>query len=313
MNVGDLLDAAFKLYRRHFLTFVGIAALLQVPMAILLTAVQFLLGGISSRFMDLSGDPAAISRSLTQTLALSGLSSVLALLQVLVVQNLISGALANAISRSYLGREVTILESYRFGTRRLMALIGASLLLFLVVLAVGGLLIGLPLGFLAAVAAGGDPQQAGLGVALFFCAFGLLVLFGLGALFLYARLILSTQTIVLEGQGPVAGLRRSWQLVGGSYWRVVLVAVLMWVISWIVSTITSLPLAAATFIITLRDPAQLPDSLAAVQVLSALASQIGYILVLPLQLSVFTLLYYDLRVRREGYDLELMAQQTAAA
>jgi len=34
------IDAAFRLYRRHFLTFLGIVALLQVPMTIVQAAVQ---------------------------------------------------------------------------------------------------------------------------------------------------------------------------------------------------------------------------------------------------------------------------------
>jgi hypothetical protein len=34
--------------------------------------------------------------------------------------------------------------------------------------------------------------------------------------------------------------------------------------------------------------------------------------VLPLQLAIYTLLYYDLRIRKEGYDLELMAQAQQA-
>src|SRR3954454_5906557 len=40
MSIGDMLDAAFRLYRRHFLTFIGIVALLQVPMAILQFVAQ---------------------------------------------------------------------------------------------------------------------------------------------------------------------------------------------------------------------------------------------------------------------------------
>src|SRR5690242_26113 len=40
MTIGDLLDAAFRLYREHFLTFVGTVALLQVPMAMLQLLVQ---------------------------------------------------------------------------------------------------------------------------------------------------------------------------------------------------------------------------------------------------------------------------------
>ena len=40
MSISDMLDAAFRLYRQHFLTFIGIVALLQVPMAILQFAAQ---------------------------------------------------------------------------------------------------------------------------------------------------------------------------------------------------------------------------------------------------------------------------------
>ena len=51
------------------------------------------------------------------------------------------------------------------------------------------------------------------------------------------------------------------------------------------------------------------DTLVRNQIIVAVVAQIGQILVLPLQLIIFTLLYYDLRIRKEGYDLELMAQQ----
>ena len=42
--VSDMLDAAFRLYRQHFLTFIGIVALLQVPMAILQFLLQYAYG-----------------------------------------------------------------------------------------------------------------------------------------------------------------------------------------------------------------------------------------------------------------------------
>src|SRR5690242_13498790 len=45
MTIGDMFDAAFRLYRQHFVTFIGIVALLQVPMAIIQFVVQFVLGG----------------------------------------------------------------------------------------------------------------------------------------------------------------------------------------------------------------------------------------------------------------------------
>ena len=36
LSVADLLDTAFRLYRAHFVVFVGIAAALLVPMALVL-------------------------------------------------------------------------------------------------------------------------------------------------------------------------------------------------------------------------------------------------------------------------------------
>ena len=41
-----------------------------------------------------------------------------------------AGALANAISRSYLGQPISILSSYNIGFKRVMALIAASLIPF---------------------------------------------------------------------------------------------------------------------------------------------------------------------------------------
>ncbi|HEX9441757.1 MAG TPA: hypothetical protein VF909_18860, partial [Roseiflexaceae bacterium] len=46
--------------------------------------------------------------------------------------------------------------------------------------------------------------------------------------------------------------------------------------------------------------------------LGSFVAQIGLIVGLPLLFSIYTLLYYDLRVRKEGYDIEVMAQQTVA-
>ncbi|MFN8478672.1 MAG: hypothetical protein U0074_12740, partial [Kouleothrix sp.] len=45
MTLGDMFDAAFRLYRRYFFTFIGVAALLQMPIAIAQMALQFTIGG----------------------------------------------------------------------------------------------------------------------------------------------------------------------------------------------------------------------------------------------------------------------------
>ena len=56
-----------------------------------------------------------------------------------------------------------------------------------------------------------------------------------------------------------------------------------------------------------------PKSLAAQTVLNQVVAAVVTILLEPISAIARTLLYYDLRVRKEGFDLELMARQLAAA
>lgn len=82
MSVAELLDETVRLYRHNFLTFVGIVALLQVPMSILTAALTAYPG--QSR----------------------GVTVLPVILDYLVINNLVTAALAWAISNRYLGEPV---------------------------------------------------------------------------------------------------------------------------------------------------------------------------------------------------------------
>ncbi|MFN8501661.1 glycerophosphoryl diester phosphodiesterase membrane domain-containing protein [Kouleothrix sp.] len=308
MALADMLDTAFRLYRRHFLTFVGIVALLQVPMAI----VQFLaqmpyaqaLQRMASRPLAPGPSPFDIF-SFSQIIAYYALIVLLSVVQYLVVYNLITGALANAIARSYLGQPISIVAAYRIGARRVLALIGASLVPFVLFLLAFGLVAGCAFAaFWSTGLLDGRQPNAALTFVAALGLIGLVLLLMLGALLLYVRLLFTTQAIVIEGHGSLAGLRRSWRLVGLSFWRSVGMVLLVYVFVWLISTVVQLPMvalaAAAAFAF---------DNLALSQGLNLLATYAVLILVLPLQFIIFTLLYYDVRMRKEGYDLELIAQQ----
>jgi glycerophosphoryl diester phosphodiesterase family protein len=318
MTIGDRFDAAFRLYRAHVLTFVGIVALLQVPMAIIQFLVQVTLGNsaltdllrFSSRAPTLRpGQSIFDVMPIGQILTFYAITLVLAAIQYLVIQNLLTGALANAIAQTYLGRPITILSAYGFGVRRYAALILASLLPFMIGVVLFVLFVGCTFGALAAVGAGSARSRTGLAAVLLLVLLliGLLTLLGLAALFFLVRFLLTTQAIVLEGQGPLAGLRRSWRLVGGSFWRTVGVVVLMGILTYLIS---ALPATIVSFALTFGSGGAL-NNVVRNQAITTLLAQVGLIVALPLQLAVYTLLYYDLRVRKEGYDLELMAQQAA--
>lgn len=308
MSISDMLDAAFRLYRRHFLTFIGIVALLQVPMAILQFAAQLPYLQAMQRFT--AGPPVlAPGASLldlfpfAQLLPYYALIFGLSIFQYLLVYNLMTGALANAISRSYLGQPISILSSYNIGFKRVGALIAASLIPFTVGLAFVALIAGCAFGavYMYMQGARTDAQpNIGLAVAAGIGLFGLIILGSLAGLFFYVRLLLTTQAIVLEGQGPLAGLTRSWRLVGQAFWRSLGIFLLVYAFMYIVSLVVQLPLVAAGALFGM-----LFDNSVLYQSITSLITYGVLILVLPLQFIIFTLLYYDLRIRKEGYDLEL--------
>src|SRR5262249_11737703 len=137
--------------------------------------------------------------------------------QYLIVRNLVTGALANAISRSYHGEPISILGAYSFGARRYVALILASL----VPLAVGAVCFGL----IAACSIGllttsgvqsGERPNVGLLIAAVLGLLFLVLVVVVASIFVYTRLLLTPQAIVLEEHGALDGIRRSWRLIGGS-------------------------------------------------------------------------------------------------
>ena len=317
MSIGDMFDAAFKLYRQHFLTFVGIVALLQIPMAIAQFVVQISFGNaalenwlrFSTRAPRLApGQNPFDLMPFNDILTIIAIGLITSAIQYLLVNSLISGALASAIARSYAGQPVAILESYRFGFRRFFALVGASLLTFALGALLFGLVFGGSFGGIVLLLANGNRANGVLaGVLIFFLMLALFVLLGIGALYIYTRLLVTTQAIVLEDRGPLAGMARSWRLVRGAFWRTLAIMVLMGILVYIIAAI---PTAITSFALTLTSGNAL-SNLVRNQIITTLMAQIGQILVLPLQLAIYTLLYYDLRVRKEGYDLELMARQAA--
>lgn len=112
------------------------------------------------------------------------------------------------------------------------------------------------------------------------------------------RLVLSPVPVMLEGAGPGRALGRSWQLSRGNFWRMVGLGMLVVILEEIVAgIITVIPALLAH----LAGPAG--------WVISGAGSAAGLILVTPFQIIALVLLYFDLRIRKEGFDLALLAHQ----
>jgi hypothetical protein len=133
-----------------------------------------------------------------------------------------------------------------------------------------------------------------------------LIVFLIPGLIFISALMVSTQALVLEeDQSPIDAMGRSWQLTKGFRWKVLALVV----VTAIIVTIPSMAggIAAAFFspgIGVLTDSSGLPIGWYLAMVLGAVIQLLLY----PLMYSVLTVLYYDLRVRKEGFDLEVLAQ-----
>jgi hypothetical protein len=121
-------------------------------------------------------------------------------------------------------------------------------------------------------------------------------------IWLYAAWSVATPVLLIEGVRGAGALRRSFRLVRGRWWPtagVLLVAALM-------TSILGGAIQAALLGISLAGG---DHSVALTVLVTSLAAAISAILTRPFQASVVTILYYDLRVRREGYDVTLLAEQ----
>jgi hypothetical protein len=294
MSVGEWLDATFTLYRRNFVLIASISAVVQIPYA-LLTWLLFSLTGVAafvrSPLASLGTTtitPAQAQHLLNSYLGVLAVALGLILVSLLVVVPLGEAATTRAVSDRYLDRPSSLLSAYRAAWSRLGALM--SMILILVGAYAGSLaaVIGL-VALLGAVGAGG------LGALLAIVAFVALVPV---LIVIYVRTVVAVPAIVLERASGWRGLQRSWQLISGRFWptfgRMLLLALIASIISSVIAAIFEIPGAALA-----------PSS---TFVFDQVASAVAAVFVGPITYIGVTLLYYDIRIRKEGFDIEMLAR-----
>jgi len=283
MRVADLLDTAIRLYRKNFLTFMAIVAVLYVP----LIMINGLLGIPMAQAAEemTSFKPQSYREEVLpqlpgfgRYLLWGGVQLLVSGVLGLVANTLTTGALAWAISERYLERPVTVGAAYRALSRRWKPLLGAFLLILLVYLGLYVMALIPCIGWLAFLPA---------------------------MTFTYTCLRFAPQAVMLEGHRPADGLRRSWYLARPHFWLVFGMLALLWLLAML---ITAGPSSLITYgAIAFRASYMVRTLLTTV--VSALLS----LLYVPIRLTGETLLYYDLRVRQEGLDLEMELEALAQA
>lgn len=303
-TMGEILDRTANLYRSRFLVFFGIAS---VPAAIVL--------GFAGAVVLLAAwaGAAAPATSIAAGLGVLALA-ILGLPAMLGANALSSAAMCHATSSILLGETITISAAFKAVWKRgwhcaglyvIMALIiGVAPFVAWMALA-GGLAIGVALAGRAAAGAGVFP--------------GALMLLAVLALAVYAvwmllRLCLAFPALVVEQSGVGAALKRASALSRGTRGRILVLFLLCVALSWLASLLLMIPLVVVMALVPAINAPQHAQLAGTVVVIAFyVASFAVQTLIKPVYGIALVLFYYDQRVRREGFDIELLMRRAGMA
>lgn len=276
LRTGELLDRAFRLYRKHFLTLVGIVALFLVPVTLVQMVIQTV-ANASTQDVVTSG---RLDSAYGVAVALSGAVGIVVYL---LKTSIPIAAVTRAVAGSYLGESVGTLDSYRRVGRRWLPVLGANVLVIL------------------------------LGIAFLIWAIIPCIgwLTGPGLLIYLSSVIslLIAPAIILEHSTASGSIGRAWNLTRQRFWPVIGFMLLLSLLSLI---FVAGPAALVSFLVTavFVSAGSLGGSTIIATVTSSLTTLLTSLLFLPFQLTAVTLLYFDLRIRLEGFDLAVLASES---
>jgi hypothetical protein len=296
---GEIMDGAFQTIRRNAKTMFGSALIVQairgalsgVATLGLLGVAQPPVGGFTSQdeatryFGPVFGVFAGIM----------GVS-----LLAMVLSSILQGVMAIPVARSALNRPTGFKQMWSLARSRIWPLVGFAFLML-----AGSLLFFVVLFLLAALI------LTGLGPV----GLPLVLPLGLGAAVVYAwvytKLLVAPAAVTIEELGVFAGLRRSWTLTARNWWRIFGITLLVGFMVGVIAQVIQIPLSLASGGITaVFSPHAGVEQVTTTSivllmvslVIAALVGAVGF----AFQTSVAALIYMDLRMRRDGLDLELL-------
>ena len=243
------------MYRRHFVLFAGISAIVSVPVAGLYGYLSFTLFG---NLLDQAGTGQPLQLS-TSTLVSALLVAVVALLLVPFSY----GAVTYAVCESAQGHPVTAWGVVRGVGSKYFQIFGYALIIGL--------------------------------MAVAFCLLPLWI-------WIWVGWVAVLPAMFIEKTGLIASMGRSWRLIQGNWWRTFLILLLVFILVYVVQT------ALGAFVLGAQLLVEIVISSLVTTWIFAAASIVVASLVNPILQIAIVLIYFDLRVRREGLDLFQLAQ-----
>lgn len=300
MSIGDIFDTAFDLYKRNFALFAGVTAIVHVPAQIVFGAAVL---GLD---LDQFDRP---TRTATDVGALFVALGVMFLLGIAYHFFYLAqcGAISIAASERLLERPITIGEAYRRLRPSLLKLVFTWMVIDLILTVLSVVLI-FALSILASMILGVTALAAGSGgepatVIMTITIVLVVVLWFLAFIALLVSIaVFVTQVIVIEGNGYFDAMSRNWSLLRGRFWPP------FWFSAVLAIMVFSLQLAiqgSMELILGLTVYNWLPLSHLTHQVIDQALATVVSLFLQPFMMVALTVLYFDQRIRREGFDIEL--------
>jgi hypothetical protein len=264
LGVGEILDAAIKLYVAHAKTLMKVVLVIAVPVEV----ISLLITVLTTESVDVTAGFTTVDEGSgvkygDEGVYIGGQAAVI-LLGFLVVLLATAGCF-KAVADAYLGGQASARASLAFAAQRAGAVVWLTALSIVL----------LALAFLALIVPG-----IWLGVAW----------------------SVALPVLLFEGLGGMAALRRSFALVQGRWWPTAGTLGLGFILAALVATILQ---GAVIGLVLLAVDSK---SFGALLLLSV-ASVLGQVITTPFQAALLTILYFDLRVRKEGFDLAVLADR----
>ena len=273
MGFTDILDTIFSLYRNHFRLIFGICIVYFVFMFGL-----NLFTGVSAFYFSSSG--------------LWGMTIVVAVIAfwITILIGLFSiGALLFAGAQSYLGKQITAGAAFRQIARRFWSYLGSNILYMIVVGLLAITVIGIPF-----------------------------------AIYFAARWGFYGQAVLIEETSATNALGRSSELVKDTWWRVFGIMFAIILLTFMIQTILQFSLL---FVFGLTQAISGEEGLLKMfqqlfapelttwdglvnYIIQSFTNNVVSSLMLPVGIIGSTLLYFDQRIRKEGFDIEMRVVDT---
>jgi hypothetical protein len=299
LGFGELFDRTITLYFRNFLPFVYIALGLAIPSAVLGYFVDSAATGANSPIGQMqqilhrsAGAPPPVSPLFSTPR--EALLTVCVGLVLVLASTFVYLAIAVGVGRLYAGKPVEFRACYETALRRWPSIVGALLMIFLIAIAaVIAIAIAVGMSVAITILMAFLPLTIVVASVLYLSAIGVLLV-------LSVAMTLALYTIVIEDAPVFAALGSGFARAFSKafFWRAMGLIVCAVVIEFL-----------ALFLLQAAGQIALYFGLVWITtVLNAIVQALS----LPFSGILFAVFYFDIRIRREGLDLQAVADQLAA-